>query len=75
MIGFDEALSIAKDARDGIDNFTEYEDAYIFGSSRDDDSFGYMGPVVVLKENGSCINMTAFLIGDYSDEEIRSGKL
>lgn len=75
MVGFDEALSIARSARDGIDNFAEYEDAYVFGSSSDDDYFGYMGPVVVLKEDGSSINMTAFLTGDYSTQELRSGKL
>ncbi len=59
MIDEKKAIEIAKGCDPDIDNGEETENAYIFGNSKNmsfDDS-----PVVVLKADGSVMNMTAYL--------------
>ncbi len=40
MISYEEALAIAKQNKEQIDNCSEYEDAYIFGYSGDNNYIG-----------------------------------
>lgn len=62
-IGFDSALSKAKEYLDQVDYVCEYSDAYVF-SKKDDESLGGPGPVVVLKEDGKVINYVAYITSD-----------
>lgn len=71
MITFDNALKKARMLKPNVDNCTEYERGYVFGSSEDD---GYVGgghtPVVILKQTGDAVNM-AYFVSYGSGEEIR----
>ncbi len=74
MISFNEALGLAKKLRSDIDYCIEYEDAFIF-SLEDDCSIGGNGPVVVLKADGECINMTAYIDETDCTGVIREGRI
>ncbi len=54
MITYEKALEIARERKDEIDNCTEYENAYVFGFSGDNNYVGGYGhtPVVIMKEDG-----------------------
>ncbi len=74
MIGYNEALQIAKDRKEHIDGCTECENAYIFSFSGD---AGYIGgydhtPVVVMKEDGRFIYGLSPLLDGSAGKEIRS---
>lgn len=71
MISYEEALEIAKQHKEQIDNCTEYENAYIFGYSGDNMFIGGddHAPIVVMKEDGRVTNMLEF---DSDGEEIRT---
>ena len=73
MITFEDAWEIAKQRKNEIDNCTEYENAYVFGFTGDNNQIGGYGhtPVVVMKEDGSVTNMPEFVING-AGEEIRS---
>ena len=60
MISYKEALDSAMKFDGGFDYCTEYAGADVF-SKMDDFSIGGNGPVVVMKDNGDCVNMTAFI--------------
>ena len=73
MIGYDEALQIAKDRKEKIDECTEYENAFVFSYTGD---AGYVGgyghtPVTVMKDGKYMYGITALLDGSVG-EEIRS---
>ncbi len=72
-ISYEDALEIAREHKDNIDNCIEYENGYVFGAHKDSYSIGGYGhtPVVILKEDGSVIRMPEFKdIG--TGEELRS---
>ena len=54
MITYEEALEKARKRKDIIDNCIEYEKAYVFGNTNDDN---YIGgdhiPIVVMKTDGT----------------------
>lgn len=61
-IKYDEALKIAREHKDNIDNCTEYENGYVFGAHEDSNYIGGYGhtPVVILKADGKVITMPEF---------------
>ena len=73
MISFEEALEIARQRKDKIDNCTEYENAFVFGFSGDEGYVGGYGhtPVVIRKEDGRVLTMPEFIC-DGIGKEIRS---
>ena len=73
MITYEQALEIARDRKDEIDNCIEFENAYVFGFSGDDNYIGGYGhtPVVVMKEDGRLASMPELIVSG-SGEEIRS---
>jgi len=72
MVTYEEALQLAISCRSDVDYCTEHEDAFIF-SKKDELCFGGNGPVVVLKESGSCINMPAYLVEMGATSIVREG--
>ena len=76
MITYEEALQIARDYKDEIDNCIEYENAYVFGFSGDSNYIGGYGhtPCVVMKKDGRKSTMPEFVI-EGTGKEIRSFKL
>lgn len=56
MVTYEEAYKIAKSLKNNIDKCFEYDVAYMFASSEDDDTIGGDGPCVILKENGRAIS-------------------
>lgn len=72
-ITFEKTYAIAKQRKDQIDNYTEYENAFVFGYSGDSDYIGGYShtPVVVMKEDESATNMPEFVARGTGDE-IRS---
>ncbi len=73
MITYEEALKIARERKDRIDNCIEYENAYVFGFTGDNNYIGGYGhtPVVIMKEDGRIASMPE-LIDSGTGEEIRS---
>ena len=71
MVTYETALILAKSRKHSNDNCTEFSDAYIFGSRVDDNSFGGSGPIVILKSDGTAINMTAYLSETSGGEPLR----
>ena len=61
-ISYEDALEIAREHKDNIDNCIEYENGYVFGAHEDSYSIGGYGhtPVVVRKEDGSVTRMPEF---------------
>ena len=72
MISFEEAYKKAKQYKSNINNCTEYENGYVFGSSEDDGYIGGIGhtPVVILKKSAEAIPMNMFII-DGTGKKIR----
>lgn len=72
MISYEEAYTKAKELKPNLDSCTEFENGYMFGSSKDKGYYGGSGhtPVVILKENGKAIPMNEFVIMG-TGEEIR----
>ena len=73
MISYEEALNRAKMLKPNTDSCTEYENGYVFGSSKDANFEGGRGhiPCVILKSNGNAIPMNEFVIsgtGEYIKE-------
>ena len=64
QILYEEALKKAKEFKPNLDNCTEYENGYVFGSHSDDLYEGGIGhtPCVVLKSDGRIISMPEFVI-------------
>ena len=62
-ITFDEAFKIASERKAKIDNYTEYDNAYVFSFTGDDGYIGGLGhtPVVVMKEDGRITTMPEFV--------------
>lgn len=66
MIILEEAKELAQKARgNDIDYCHEYEDAFLFGNTMDPPSVGGKNhvPVVIIKENGQVMGLTAFVLG------------
>lgn len=63
MITFDEAYAKAKELKDNIDGYFEYENGYVFSGSEDEGYTGGAGhtPVVIEKETGKAISMPRFV--------------
>ena len=75
MITFEEALNIAKDNKEIINHFTEYNDSYVF-SDASDKSFGGTSPVVIDKNSGKAL-MYVWAIGEglLDGEVIKEGSI
>ena len=71
MVTYEEALKKARQLKTTIDNCTEYENGFVFGSMADGLSDGTNTPCVILKENGDAVNMPWFVISGMG-REIRS---
>ena len=67
MITFEDAKKTALSKATGIDVCDEYEKGYHF-FSKDTDSDGGFGDIVVLKENGRTLSFTQFIL-DYLPEK------
>lgn len=65
MITYEEALKLAKTKKPNTNNCTEYEDAYMFGSSEDEGYDGGSGHTacVILKETGVIVTMSEYILG------------
>ena len=76
MITYEEALKIARERKDQIDNCIEYENAYVFGFTGDNNYIGGYGqtPVVIMKEDGRIASMPELIVSG-TGEEIRSFKI
>ena len=61
MITFDKALSIAKNAKKNINHCVEYSDAYMFSHDTGKDTDGGESPIVVMKQDGKTMNMSAYI--------------
>ena len=72
MVGYEEALSIARGCCAEVDYVTELPGAFVF-SKRDDMSFGGNGPVVVLKEDGRAVNYVSFEMDGPDMAVVREG--
>ncbi len=74
MIGYDEALRIAKGRKKEIDECTEYENAFVFSFTGDAGYIGGYGhtPVVVMKEDGRFMYGMSPLLDGSVGKEIRS---
>lgn len=60
MLNKDEALNIAKKLKKNIDNYSEYEDAFVFGCTKDNGFGGQSTPIVILKKNGKAISIVEY---------------
>lgn len=69
-ITYEEALARAKCVREDLNYCLEYEDCFMF-NNKDDISFGGEEPVVVLKDSGEVINMTAYIDMESGADELR----
>ncbi len=56
LLTFEEAKAIALDLKPNVDNYTECENGYIFGSTEDAGLIG-PGPIVVMKDTGDVYGM------------------
>ena len=74
MVSFTEAVERARGCWDQVDYVVEEPDGFIF-SKKDDFSFGGNGPVVVLKNDGRCINMVDYLDEGHDTTVLREGYL
>ena len=76
MITYEEAMDIARQRKDQIDNCIEYENAYVFGFSGDsnyDGGYGHMS-VVIMKEDGRISTMPELVVNG-TGKEIRMFKV
>lgn len=75
MIGYDEALKIARKAKKNIDQCIEHENAYVFGFSGDDEMIGGgASPVVIMKDDGRAVTMPYYVMF-HATKEIRTIKI
>ncbi len=72
MITFECALTKARELKPEIDNYAEYELAYVFGCKADNQYIG-IGPCVILKENGDAVSMAYAITNDLLGKEIKGG--
>ena len=61
MLTFDEALAIAREKKEKINHCVEYSNAYMFGNDSGVDNDGGDAPIVVMKEDGSTLGMSAYI--------------
>ena len=63
MITYEAALKKAKQIKPNIDNCTEYENGFIFGSTEDEGYDGGAGrvPIVIKKSDGKVTMMGSFI--------------
>lgn len=74
MVNFKEALDIARGQWSEVDYFTEYPDAFVF-SVKNSFEFGGNGPVVVLRQDGRCVNYVDFELDADDLTVVREGYL
>ena len=69
MITYEKALEIVREWKDNIDHCTEYDTAFVFSSSEDNNYIGGYGhaPEVILKKDGTRIPMVEFTNTDPGD--------
>ena len=60
MVTFEKAKKMANDIYP-VDQYTEYTDAYVFIAKKDSMTIGGNGPIVVMKNDGRVMNMTAYI--------------
>ena len=60
MIGFEDALQLARERKPNIDYCIEYKKGYRFGFTGDQGDGG-PGPVVILKKDGRAVSMPYFV--------------
>ena len=61
MITFDKALEIARGAKKRVNHCVEYTNAYMFSYDTGEETIGGDSPVVVMKNDGSTMNMSAYM--------------
>lgn len=74
MVTYEEALKIAREFTSEFTQCTEMEEAYIFDNPDILCIGGYL-PIVVLKEDGSFIPMTQYVLTHKSKKELRKFKI
>lgn len=61
MLSFEEALAIAREKKEKINHCVEYSNAYMFSYDTGADSDGGDAPIVVMKEDGQTMGMSAYM--------------
>lgn len=74
MVTNEEALKIASDFTSEFTQCTEMEDAFIFNNPDILCIGGYL-PIVILKEDGSFIPITQYVLTHKSKKELRKFKI
>lgn len=73
MMELKDAIKIAKELKENIDRYAEYDNAFVFWSTQDE---GYIGgghsPIVIMKSNSKAIPYAQYVI-DGQGKEIREG--
>ena len=76
MVSYEEAYEKAQGYLEGINLVTEYENAYVFANEKGALQIGGCdAPVVVLKDDGRCLDMTAYLAEDLLTAEVGQRKI
>ena len=72
---YEEALEKAKGLKKNIDTCVEYENAYCFGFSGDDEMIGGgASPVVIMKDDGRAVTMPYYVMY-HRTKEVREFKV
>lgn len=61
MLTLKEALAIAKSKKNYINHCVEYTNAYMFSGDTGEEADGGDAPIVVMKETGETMNMSAYI--------------
>lgn len=61
MLTFKEALAVAKKKKGHINHCVEYTNAYMFSYEGSENTVGGESPIVVMKETGETMNMSAYI--------------
>lgn len=61
MLTLKEALAIAKSKKGRINHCVEYTNAYMFSWDTGEETDGGDAPIVVMKETGETMNMSAYI--------------
>jgi hypothetical protein len=61
MLTFEECLAIARAKKRRINSCMEYTNAYVFAWDDGTEQDGGESPIVVMRETGETMNMTAFI--------------
>lgn len=61
MLTFKEALAVAKKQKGRINHCVEYTNAYMFSWDTGEDTDGGESPIVVMKETGETMSMSAYI--------------